>query len=112
MSHDTIIKHRQNPPAECRIQLAGAGLHLGRSGRSLDPTVWLVAQTGLPLSSGSPANRFTSLGRASPSIPITIKIPADVVKRLRSHAQTSGMTIGEIVGHAIVSFLDKLHRHG
>ena len=49
---------------------------------------------------------------ASPSIPITIKIPADVVKRLRSHAQTSGMIIGEIVAHAIVSFLDKLHRHG
>ena len=49
---------------------------------------------------------------ASPSIPITIKIPADVVKRLRSHAQTSGMAIGEIVAHAIVSFLDKLHRHG
>jgi predicted DNA-binding transcriptional regulator YafY len=49
---------------------------------------------------------------ASHSIPITIKIPADVVKRLRSHAQTSGMTIGEIVAQAIVSFLDKLHRHG
>ena len=49
---------------------------------------------------------------ASPSIPITIKIPADVVKRLRSHAQASGMTIGEIVAQAIVSFLDKLQRHG
>ena len=49
---------------------------------------------------------------ASPSIPITIKIPVDVVKRLRSHAQASGMTIGEIVAQAIVSFLDKLHRHG
>ena len=48
---------------------------------------------------------------ASPSIPITIKIPADVVKRLRLHAQTSGMTIGEIVAHDIVCFLDKLHRH-
>ena len=48
----------------------------------------------------------------SPSIPITIKIPADVVKRLRSHAQASGMTIGEIVAQAIVSFLDKLQRHG
>jgi len=34
---------------------------------------------------------------ASPSIPITIKIPADVVSRLRSYAQTSAMTIGEIV---------------
>ena len=49
---------------------------------------------------------------ASPSIPITIKIPADVVQRLRSHAQTSGMTIGEIVAQALVSFIDKLHRHG
>ncbi len=49
---------------------------------------------------------------ASPSIPITIKIPADVVQRLRSHAQTSRMTIGEIVAQALVSFLDKLHRHG
>jgi len=49
---------------------------------------------------------------ASPSIPITIKIPADVVKRLRTHAQASGMTLGEIVAQAIVSFLDKLHRHG
>ena len=63
MSHDTILKHRQNPPAECCIPLAGTGLHLGRSDRSLDPTVWLVAQTGLPLSSGSAANRCTSLGR-------------------------------------------------
>ena len=49
---------------------------------------------------------------ASPTIPITIKIPEDVVKRLRLHAQTSGMAIGEIVAQAIVSFLDKLHRHG
>jgi predicted DNA-binding transcriptional regulator YafY len=48
----------------------------------------------------------------SPSIPITIKMPEDVVIRLRSHAPTSGMTIGEIVALAIVRFLDKLHRHG
>jgi predicted DNA-binding transcriptional regulator YafY len=48
----------------------------------------------------------------SPSIPITIKIPEDVVIQLRTYAQTSGLTIGEIVANAIVSFLDKLHRHG
>ena len=63
MSHDTILKHRQNSPPECRIPLAGTGLHLGRSGRSLDPTVWLVSQTGLPLSSGSAGNRCASLDR-------------------------------------------------
>lgn len=63
MSHDAILKHRQNSPAERRIQLAGSGLHLGRSGRSIDPTVWLVSQTGLPISSGSSGNRCASLGR-------------------------------------------------
>jgi hypothetical protein len=63
MSHDAILKHRQNPPAECRIQLAGTGLHLGRSCRSLDPTVWIVSPTGLPISSGSAGNRCASLGR-------------------------------------------------
>ena len=63
MSHDTILKHRQNPPAECRIPLAGTGLHIGRSCRSFDPTVWLVSQTGLPISSGSSGNRCASLGR-------------------------------------------------
>ena len=47
-----------------------------------------------------------------PSVPITLKMPEDVVKRLRSHAQASGMAIGEIVAHAVASFLDKLHRHG
>jgi len=63
MSHDTILKHRQNPPAECRIPLAGTGLHIGQSCRSIDPTVWLVSQTSLPLSSGSAGNRCASLGR-------------------------------------------------
>ena len=62
MSHDAILKHRQNPPAECRIRLAGTRLHLGRSGRSIDPKVWLVTQTGLPISSGSAGNRCASLG--------------------------------------------------
>jgi hypothetical protein len=63
MSHDAILKHRQNSPAECCIQLAGTGLHIGRSCRSFGPTVWLVSQTGLPISSGSSGNRCASLGR-------------------------------------------------
>jgi hypothetical protein len=63
MSHDAILKYRQNPPAECRIQLAGTGLRSGRSCRSIDPTVWLVSPTGLPISSGSSSNRCASLGR-------------------------------------------------
>src|SRR5512137_2447416 len=63
MSHDAVLKHRQNPPAECRISLAGTGSPIGRSSRRLDPTVWLVAPTGVPISSGSAGNRCARLGR-------------------------------------------------
>ena len=61
MSHDAILKHRQNSPAECRIRLAGEGLYLSRSSRHIDPTVWLVAPTGIPVSSGSAGNRRARL---------------------------------------------------
>ncbi len=49
---------------------------------------------------------------SSPTVPITIKIPEDVVIQLRSYAQSSGLTIGDIVARALVNFLDKLRRHG
>jgi predicted DNA-binding transcriptional regulator YafY len=49
---------------------------------------------------------------SSPTVPITIKIPEDVVIQLRSYAQSSGLTIGDIVARAVLSFLDKLRRHG
>jgi predicted DNA-binding transcriptional regulator YafY len=47
-----------------------------------------------------------------PIIPITIKIPGDVVVELRAYAQTSGLTIGETVARAVLSYLRKVHRHG
>lgn len=62
MSHDAILKHRQNAPAECCIRLAGTGLHSGRSRRSIDPAVWIVSPTGLSISSGRFENRCASLG--------------------------------------------------
>jgi predicted DNA-binding transcriptional regulator YafY len=49
---------------------------------------------------------------ASPSLPITIKMPEEVAIRLRAHAQTSGMTMGEIAAQAIIRFLDSMHHHG
>ncbi len=49
---------------------------------------------------------------SSPTVPITIKIPEDVVIQLRSYAQSSGLTIGDTVARALISFLDKLRRHG
>ena len=63
MSHDAILKHRQNSPAECRIQLTGEGLYLSRSSRNIDPTVWFITPTSLPISSRRSGNRCASLGR-------------------------------------------------
>ncbi len=60
MSDDAILKHRQNPPAEFCIQLAGTWWH---NGRSFDPVVWPVSPTGLPISSESFGNRCACLDR-------------------------------------------------
>jgi len=48
----------------------------------------------------------------SPTIPITIKIPEDVAVKLRSYAQASGLSLGDIVARAILSYLAKAGWHG
>jgi len=47
-----------------------------------------------------------------PSVPITLKIPGSVARDLRSYSETSGLTLGEIVGRAILRFLEATRRHG
>jgi hypothetical protein len=49
---------------------------------------------------------------SEPTIPITIKVPGDVVVKLRAYAQASGLTIGETVARAVLRFLAKARRHG
>jgi len=46
------------------------------------------------------------------SIPITLKLPPSTVRLLRSHAASTGLTLGEIVTRALGAFLSALHRHG
>lgn len=46
------------------------------------------------------------------SIPITLKIPNDIVSDLRAHAKTSGLTMGEIVARAVSTFLSTARKHG
>lgn len=46
------------------------------------------------------------------TIPITIKVPARAVQKLRAYARTSGLTMGEIVSRAISVFLARARRHG
>lgn len=47
-----------------------------------------------------------------PSIPITIKVPADVVAQLRAFAARSDITIGETVAQAVRAFLSRADHHG
>jgi predicted DNA-binding transcriptional regulator YafY len=46
------------------------------------------------------------------SIPITLKLPPSTVRVLRSYADRSGLTLGEIVTRALRAFLTALRRHG
>ena len=46
------------------------------------------------------------------SIPITLKLPPSTVRRLRSYASKSGLTLGEIVTRALRALLSALRRHG
>lgn len=47
-----------------------------------------------------------------PAAPITLKIPANVVRALRAYSAASGLTMGEIVARAITVFLAAQSKHG
>src|SRR5690242_16718955 len=40
-----------------------------------------------------------------PAVPITLKIPGNVVRDLRAHAAATGLTLGEIVTRAVAALL-------
>ena len=46
------------------------------------------------------------------TIPITLKLPPDTVRLLRSQAARSGMTIGALVTRALDAFINALKGHG
>ena len=48
----------------------------------------------------------------APSIPITLKMPANVVRDVRAYSLVSGLTISEIVTRAITAFLTAVRGHG
>jgi hypothetical protein len=48
----------------------------------------------------------------APSVPITLKMPANVVRDVRAYSATSGLTISEIVTRAIATFLLAVRGHG
>ncbi len=46
------------------------------------------------------------------SVPITLKIPGSVARELRAYANSSGLTLGEIVARAVLRFLSAARKHG
>jgi hypothetical protein len=48
----------------------------------------------------------------APSVPVTLKIPANIVRDVRAYSLISGLTISEIVTRAITAFLAAVRRHG
>ena len=48
----------------------------------------------------------------APSVPITLKMPASVVRDVRAYSIVSGLTISEIVTRAITAFLAAVRGHG
>jgi hypothetical protein len=48
----------------------------------------------------------------APSVPITLKIPSNIVSEVRAYSVTSGLTRSEIVTLAITGFLTAVRGHG
>jgi hypothetical protein len=46
----------------------------------------------------------------SASVAITVKVPEDIAVKLRSHAQTTGSTIGDVVARAVSALIARERR--
>ncbi len=101
-----------------KAQRLNAAFELIAGGQNLNEAAdALVAQFGLSLRQAYRYLRDAQeLKRpvqvTEPSIPITIKVPRDVVIKLRAHAHASGITIGQTVARAVLRFLAKARPHG
>lgn len=49
---------------------------------------------------------------ATPSVAITVKVPEDVVTKLRAHARATESTIGNVVSRAVLGLLARETRRG
>jgi predicted DNA-binding transcriptional regulator YafY len=48
----------------------------------------------------------------APSVPMTLKIPANIISEVRAYSVISGLTLSEIVTRAITAFLTAVRGHG
>jgi predicted DNA-binding transcriptional regulator YafY len=52
------------------------------------------------------------VGIVAPAQPITFKIPADVIRALRTYAADNELTMSEVVTRAITGYVRRGRRHG
>jgi predicted DNA-binding transcriptional regulator YafY len=100
------------------VQRLNAAFHLIALGHTLvDAAEALTEQFGLSRRQAyrylQQAEKMSSpVSLHEPNIPITFKLPADVIVQLRAHARANNLTIGETVAHAVRAFLAGVGRHG
>jgi NRPS condensation-like uncharacterized protein len=49
---------------------------------------------------------------AEPALPITFKIPGNVIRTLRAYAATNDLTLSDVLTRAITEFVARAARHG
>jgi hypothetical protein len=49
---------------------------------------------------------------AEPSVPITFKISADVIRALRAYAAANELTLSDVITRAIMDYVSRARRHG
>jgi predicted DNA-binding transcriptional regulator YafY len=109
MARSTDAQKAERLNAAHRLLVRGTGM--------ADAVVSLSRQFGL---SRRQAYRYLQQAQAighavplvAPSVPITLKMPANVVRDVRAYSLISGLTIGEIVTRAITAFLAAVRGHG
>src|SRR5262245_806917 len=111
MSHDAIDRCAKSRTTERGPPFARAWHRAVRRGGSSVARFWIVAPASIPyLEEAAVIGHLVPI--TEPSVPITLKIPGSVARDLRSYSETSGLTLGEIVGRAILRFLKATRRHG
>jgi len=100
------------------VQRLNAAFHLMARGHTVvDAAVELTQQFGLSRRQAyrylQQAERMVSpVAVDEPTIPITIKLPANVAAQLRTFASARNLTIGETVARAVCAFITNVGRHG
>ena len=111
MAHGAIDRCSEGRAAERGAQSVGARDKHGRCGGLVVSPVRALATSSVPY-----LQEAQAIGHAvplvAPSVPITIKMPANVVRDVRAYAVLSGLTISEIVTRAITAFIAAVRGHG